>query len=186
MKRTPNVNDLSDDECLIGFSIDLTKSYLQWLVVAQELGIETDPRIIGLSEFCDNSITKTLVNFTIVESGTYDQLPNAEGYDTYKLYTVDLESTGQVIHVDYFMTNLLDELVEIDESEIKWVDVSQWGGAQKGYFVYSEGALSMSANLRTYIGSCLPDQDCDFYSGEFEVYRNDCYIASVYVSWSRY
>ena len=85
------------------------------------------------------------------------------------------------------MLNALDDLVEIDESGIEWIDVTQWGGQEKGNFIYEDGLLRMNPDLITFIGLCPPDfQACDNFVGEFEIYKDDCFMANVVVSWSRY
>jgi hypothetical protein len=168
-------------------ALEYSKSFIEWLVIAQEIGIENAPGIIELTDFCNGSINEVLYDFTMINAETWTEFEKNEVNENLELYFIELESTGQVIQIDYLMLNALDDLVEIDESGIEWIDVTQWGGQEKGNFIYEDGLLRMNPDLITFIGLCPPDfQACDNFVGEFEIYKDDCFMANVVVSWSRY
>jgi hypothetical protein len=180
------LEDVSSDSCYYGAAMLYTENYLDWLALAQELGIENAPEIMGLMDFCGGSITELLYNFTMINAETELELNREGGEESFKSYSVNLESTEQIIQIEYQMFNLLDELIEIDSAEIKWIDVTQWGGQEKGGFLYENGQLGMNPELRTLIGFCHPDDpDCKYFAGEFEIYRNDCHMADLRISWTR-
>ena len=127
--------------------------------------------------------THQMVCYGVLDEGTHHN----ERYnnDSYKTYTIRLESLGQVVNVDYFMTNLLDELVEINDSTIKWVETTNPATGNVMGFYYKNGAIAMSNALQAAISSCN-HLDCPTsYYGTFEVFKDDCYKANVGVVYYR-
>lgn len=168
------------EECPSGNSVLTTKSYLQWYAIAQQLGIENDLEVSDILQFCEGSLTRLLVDFALVDPSTLQEFQhNSSG--GIKVYLVELPAANSQINVRHIMANLLDEAIDLEETDIQWISTTL---EEDQAFYYLNGTVAMKSEAVEYINQCTID--ClDAFAGGFDIYRNNCWVAQAMVIWSR-
>ncbi len=184
------IGDRLNYDCTYGTAWNTMLTYIQMLVVAQQLGIDEKIPIPDLFEFCDGAVNELLHNFTMVNRLNMTEFSYPGGpnnyFNYYKNYYIELQDPNDVISIDYFMTNILDSLVKVEDTDIQWIETGSQLTSENA-FIYNNGTISLNT-IQEYVSQSLncnwAEEICveHFYS-VFSLYRNDCDVASVTLSW---
>lgn len=183
-----NLELVPQDCSRLGTVVFYTQAYLEWLAIAQELGIENDPAIIDMFDFCGNSVENTYIDFAMIHAETMAEFVITSGSEEgIADYHIILNGPDHTIPVAYIMTDLLGELVEIDESEMQWIDQGDWGTTVANAITCKDGIISLNKSNATVYGmlySNMEDRPTRVHT-DYELFRGNCLEATVTFTWSR-
>jgi hypothetical protein len=175
------------NECGGGTQWFTLQTYVLWLEIAQQLGLDLDMK--DIYEFCDGAVNESFHTLTLVNPLTQNEYYHPHGdSEWYKIYQIELSSPDDTLSFKFMMNNAIGETVEVEETEFEWEEdyVPYY---LENVFIYSDGKLWINKNQETVKEAlnCNPNEDVcmDYFHSGFSVMRNECDIAYVKIIWYR-
>ena len=174
-------------ECVVGTEWFTIQSYIQWLEIAQKLGLDQELNMNDIYEFCDGAVNESLYIMTMINPLSMDEYYHPDGEDVwFKNYQIEFSSPDETFSFMYIMENAIGEHIQIEESDISWVE-DNVAYYVEGAFIYSNGELGLNTNQQYVRESlnCNPSEDpcVEVYHSGFSVMRKDCRVAYVDITW---
>jgi hypothetical protein len=179
----------AEGDCVPGNLWYAIHNYVQMLEIAQLLGLDEELNLKDVYEFCDQAVNEVLYNLSMIDPVTMNEhyQPSPSGH-WYKNYQFDLLTPNDSIQFMYIMENALGEQIELDLAEIVWHNENP-SEYNKDAFIFENGILKLNKSQK-YVAetlNCNPATDyCANYIRSFyNLYRDDCNLGSVMVTWYR-
>lgn len=182
------VQNRKDSECVQGKGWYEIQTYMQWLTIAQQLGLDQELEMKDIYEFCDNAVNELLYNLKLIDPINLTEYYHPYGDEVwFKNYQIEFSSPDDVFSFMHIMENALGQPMEIEEADIEWIEDSNVAAWVKNAFIYENGELWLNKN-QEYVNESL---GCDpivescvtYYHSGFSLMRNDCIVAYVDVFW---
>jgi len=176
------------DECTIGIGWHEIQTYVQWLEIAQQLGLDQELEMKNIYEFCDNAVNELLYILTLNNPLDMTEYYHPGGdVEWHKNYRIEFLSPDDVFSFMYIMENALGVPIEVEEGDIEWIEDSNVAYYVENAFVFENGELWLNKN-QEYVNeslSCDPNvESCvTYYYSGFSLMRNGCKIGYVNVIW---
>jgi hypothetical protein len=181
----------SDSECTHNIQWYTIQLYVQMLEIAQYLGINQELSMPDIYDFCDDAISEVLFNFTMVDPSTMNEHYHTGSSETwFKNYQLELSDPDDIIQIMYLMDNALGVTLELDFSEIDWIeDNSTYYG--KEIFIIDNGMISLNKSQEDVAKALCDsntDQDCSpsTFRKYYSINRNKCQIGYLQIRWSNF